>query len=384
METASRCPPAIDAALEAAAEQLRAAGADESLLAHALETARVTGALTEHAELSLAVLGASLGPAPASLAAVLDNVLPPEALRYRQQLQQLGELRLGADWRPEQGIGRNQAETLRRMLIATASDPRLIVARLAAVLTGLRAAKTLPEPERRARAIEARAVYVPLANRLGIWQLKWELEDLAFRYLEPQPYAQIAQALAERRVDRERYIAELVAEFSAALTAAGIDAEVHGRPKHIYSIWRKMQRKQLAFEQIFDVRALRIICKSIPDCYAALGLVHGRYRFIPGEFDDYIATPKDNHYRSIHTAIIGPQDKAVEVQIRTREMHEHAELGIAAHWRYKEGGPRDLRQEQRIEWLRQMLASPAAQAPSEDFLEQIRGELFRDRVYALT
>jgi GTP pyrophosphokinase len=262
----------------------------------------------------------------------------------------------------------------------------LIVARLAAVLVDLRAAKLASEPLQRRQALAARVVYGPLANRLGIWQVKWELEDLAFRYLEPDEYQRIASALAERRQDRENYIAGMVAALKSDLTQAGITAEVYGRPKHIFSIWRKMQRKQLAFAQIFDVRALRIVCASVADCYAALGVVHGKYAFVPGEFDDYIATPKDNNYRSIHTAVTGPADRVVEIQIRTQEMHAQAELGLAAHWRYKEGGSRDTRNEQRIEWLRGVLgadgAAPATQ--DADYLDQVRGELFGDRVYALT
>src|SRR5438105_1681360 len=170
---------------------------------------------------------------------------------------------------------------------------------------------------------EARAIYAPLANRLGVWQLKWELEDLAFRYLEPEEYKRVAAALNERRADRERYIETLRAELRAGLAAAGIAAEVYGRPKHIYSIYRKMQRKQLAFEQLFDVRAVRLVVASIPECYAALGIVHGLWPYIPGEFDDYVATPKGNGYRSIHTAVIGPHGRSVEVQIRTAERHEH-------------------------------------------------------------
>src|SRR5690606_38367636 len=168
------------------------------------------------------------------------------------------------------------------------------------------------------------------------------------------------------------------------LAAAGIRAEVYGRPKHIYSIYRKMQRKQLAFEQLFDVRAVRIVVDSIPDCYAALGIVHGKWPYVPGEFDDYIATPKGNFYRSIHTAVIGPQGRSVEVQIRTREMHEHAELGVAAHWQYKEGGPRDTGYERKIEWVRRLLEPHEATDADRDFIERVRAELFEDRVYALT
>jgi GTP pyrophosphokinase len=218
--------------------------------------------------------------------------------------------------------------------------------------------------------------------------LKWELEDLAFRYLEPHEYRRVAAALNERRADRERYIESLCAELHARLRASGIEAEVYGRPKHIYSIYRKMQRKQLAFEQLFDVRAVRVVVASVPECYGALGIVHGQWPYIPGEFDDYIATPKGNGYRSIHTAVIGPQGRSLEVQIRTPQMHEHAELGVAAHWTYKEGGARDAHYQRKIEWVRRLLEphdGTAGGAESDrDLLEGMRTELFADRVYVLT
>ena len=217
------------------------------------------------------------------------------------------------------------------------------------------------------------------------------LEDLAFRYLEPEEYRRIAGALNERRADREQYIEELCIRLRMQLQASGIEAEVYGRPKHMYSIYRKMQRKHLVFEQLFDVRAVRIIVATIRDCYGALGVVHGLWTYIPGEFDDYIATPKGNFYRSIHTAVIGPQSKSVEVQIRTREMHEHAELGVAAHWTYKEGAAPDAQYQRKIEWVRRLLEPQAEEGRAEagpeadrEFLEQVRSELFEDRVYALT
>ena len=281
-----------------------------------------------------------------------------------------------------------QAESLRKMLLAIASDARLVFIRLADQLNQLRQAKILPEAEATKLARETREIFAPLANRLGIWQLKWELEDLSFRYLNPEAYKRIATWLASKRADREHYISEVQVELQSALTNAGIHAEIAGRPKHIYSIWRKMQRKGLSFEQIYDIRAVRIMVATIADCYAALGVVHSLWPFIPGEFDDYIATPKDNHYRSIHTAVIGPGKLPLEVQIRTKDMHEHAELGVAAHWRYKEGGRSNPAYEQKIAWLRQIL-EPAEQAGEKseseiDFLDRMRVELFEDRVYALS
>jgi GTP pyrophosphokinase len=289
---------------------------------------------------------------------------------------------LPRDWSPARGLDARQAETLRKMLLAVVSDPRLVLARLAEHLVSLRHAREISPEERERRAVEARAIFAPLANRLGVWQLKWELEDLAFRYLEPEEYRRIAAALNERRADRERYILHLCERLRAELAKAGIHAEVYGRPKHMYSIYRKMVRKHLAFEQLFDVRAVRVVVDTIPDCYAALGVVHGSWPYIQGEFDDYIATPKDNFYRSIHTAVMGPESKSVEVQIRTREMHEHAELGVAAHWTYKEGGPRDAQYQRKIEWVRRLL-EPHDNVEA-DFVDQVRTELFEDRVYAIT
>jgi GTP pyrophosphokinase len=286
-----------------------------------------------------------------------------------------------------------QAEAVRKMLLAIVGDPRLVLVRLADQLHRLRDGKNVIEPERRRLAMETREIYAPLANRLGIWQLKWELEDLSFRYLNPEEYKRIAGLLAAKRVDREQYIDNVVREIGDALAKAGIRAEVAGRPKHIYSIWRKMQRKNLSFEQLYDIRAVRVLVDTIADCYAALGIVHGMWPYIPGEFDDYIATPKDNMYRSLHTAVIGPQKLPLEIQIRTREMHAHAELGVAAHWTYKEGGRANAAYQQKINWLRQLLepASPDGSVDVDshdgaegDLLERVRAEVFEDRVYALS
>jgi GTP pyrophosphokinase len=287
----------------------------------------------------------------------------------------------------------NQAESLRKMLLAIAADARLVFIRLADELYQLRNAKDLPSSEQERLARETHEIFAPLANRLGIWQLKWQLEDLSFRYLNPEAYKRIAGWLVSKRADREHYLTEVQTQLQQALTKAGVQAEIAGRPKHIYSIWRKMQRKGLNFDQIFDVRAVRLLVNNLADCYAALGVVHGLWPFIPGEFDDYIATPKDNLYRSLHTAVIGPGKLPLEVQIRTKEMHEHAELGVAAHWKYKEGrtkqgGRSDLAYEQKIAWLRQILdpaEHSADHAETEtDFLERMRAELFEDRVYALS
>jgi GTP pyrophosphokinase len=288
--------------------------------------------------------------------------------------------------RPGSQLSANQAEALRKMLLAIVTDPRLVLIKLAAQLDLLRENKDAPQPERERIAKETREIYAPLANRLGVWQLKWELEDLSFRYLDPENYKRVAGWLAAKRVDRERYIEEVIATVTRELAKANVTAEIAGRPKHIFSIWRKMQRKGLSFDQLYDIRAVRIIVPTLADCYAALGIVHSLWPYIPGEFDDYIATPKDNLYRSLHTAVIGPGKQPLEIQIRTREMHEHAELGVAAHWRYKEGGKANPAYEQKIVWLRQILEpSDRDSAETEDdFLDRVRSEIFEDRVYALS
>jgi GTP pyrophosphokinase len=274
-----------------------------------------------------------------------------------------------------------QAENLRKLLLAVIRDGRVIVIRLAERLHELRSAKRLAVDEQRRLALTTREIYAPLANRLGIWQLKWELEDLAFRYLEPENYKQVAAWLKERRSDRETYLQQASAQLQQGLKLAGLEAAVLGRPKHIYSIWRKMQRKGLDFDHLYDLYALRLLVHSVADCYAALGVVHGLWHHIQKEFDDYIALPKDNQYRSLHTAVIGPEGRPLEIQIRSHDMHRHAELGVASHWRYKEGGHYDPALETRIGWMRQLL-SPGGS--DEDFIERFRTELVEERVYVLT
>jgi GTP pyrophosphokinase len=389
METSQVCPPRVrDAILGARTAFERASERAPADLGFATEAAEIMGGLTESTELAHAVLARPLLAGAKLTQQQTADIVGTGATEIAVALQRLGTLGLPRDWSPVQGLDSRQAETLRKMLLAVVSDPRVVLARLAEELVALRHARALPANERERRALEARTIYAPLANRLGVWQLKWELEDLSFRYLEPEDYRRVAAALNERRADRERYIAALCEELGGRLRDAGIEAEVYGRPKHIYSIYRKMQRKQLAFEQLFDVRAVRLVVASVPECYASLGIVHGLWPYIPGEFDDYIATPKGNGYRSIHTAVIGPQAQSVEVQIRTREMHEHAELGVAAHWSYKEGGPPDARYQRKIEWVRKLLepqdAASAGADAERDFLDGMGAELFEDRVYVLT
>ncbi|MCW8871893.1 MAG: HD domain-containing protein, partial [Xanthomonadales bacterium] len=264
------------------------------------------------------------------------ETLPPDV---RLQLGELNKLKHFESDSSLNATGRS-AEGLRRLLLALVKDVRVVLVDLAWQLVLMR---RLAEGEPRAEVLarETMMIHAPLANRLGIWQLKWELEDLAFRHLEPVQYRKIAELVAEHRTERERFIVAFMEKLSAVLEEAGIRAEVKGRPKHIYSIWKKMQRKGLDFHELFDVRAVRVLVDDLPSCYSALGLVHSLWQPIPGEFDDYITTPKGNNYQSLHTAVANREGKAVEIQIRTHEMHQHAELGVAAHWRYKEGGPND-------------------------------------------
>ncbi len=311
--------------------------------------------------------------------------LPRDIVRLAQALPKLASL----DALPTTsslsrgpGLSGAQAESLRRMMLSVVDDPRLVVLRLAVQLHRLRAAKHAPEDEQRQLALQTREVYAPLANRLGLGLLKWELEDLSFRYLEPDAYRRIAAALSERRADREQWISDVRQQLTRELANAGVSGHVEGRAKHLYSIWRKMQKKGLAFEQLFDVRAVRILVDDVPACYGALGVVHSLFAYLPGEFDDYIATPKPNGYRSIHTAVLGPGDKTLEVQIRTHEMHQTSEHGVASHWRYKEGSVREAGYDAKLNALRDLLAP---RSPGEgDFLDQLGSQLFAERVYVLS
>lgn len=278
-----------------------------------------------------------------------------------------------------------QVDRVRRMLLAMVDDVRAVVIKLSERIAVIRDAKNKDEETRVLIAKEIANIYAPLANRLGIGQLKWELEDLAFRFLHPQTYKQIAKLLDERRVDREKFIADFVKELRSLLATEGItNVEVYGRPKHIYSIWRKMQKKHLEFSELYDVRAVRVIVDRIQDCYAALGVVHTRWHHIPSEFDDYVANPKPNGYQSIHTVVYGEGGRAVEIQIRTSAMHQTAELGVAAHWKYKEGTGQVSGAEQRINWLRKLLAWRDDLVESGALLDEFRTQVFEDRVYIFT
>jgi guanosine-3',5'-bis(diphosphate) 3'-pyrophosphohydrolase len=286
--------------------------------------------------------------------------------------------------------GRNsdrELEYIRKMALAMGDDVRVVLVKLADRLHNMRTLGYMPADKQREVAQETLDIFAPLANRLGIWQIKWELEDLSFRYLEPDAYRMIAASIDERRTAREAYMEQVISMLRSELEKYGItNATISGRPKHIYSIYKKMERKRLPFEQIYDVRAVRVIVDTVPQCYLVLGVVHNLWRPIPGEFDDYIAGPKDNFYQSLHTAVLDTQGKTIEVQIRTWEMHEHAEYGIAAHWRYKEGvaRARDEKYERRIAYLRRLMEFGREQEDAASFVDTMKTEVFQDRVYAFT
>ncbi len=276
------------------------------------------------------------------------------------------------------------SETLRKTFIVMGEDVRVVLIKLADRLHNMRTLGHMPEAKRRRIAQQTLDIFAPLANRLGIWQIKWELEDLGFRYTNPEKYKEIASHLAERRVDREKKMEEITNRLKEMTYAAGIQAEITGRPKHIYSIHKKMARKGVPFDMVHDIRGVRIIVKDIPTCYATLGVIHTHWRPIPGEFDDYISVPKDNFYQSLHTAVVYDDGKTLEVQIRTPEMDQNAELGIAAHWRYKEGMPRDETYERRILWLRSLMEWRQDVEDATEFVDSMKSDVFEDRVYVFT
>ncbi|GHE86229.1 GTP diphosphokinase [Thalassotalea profundi] len=304
---------------------------------------------------------------------LVESVSQMDAIRALQQSQ-------------TNRVAANQVDNIRKMLLAMVEDVRAVVIKLAERLCYLRIVKNYDEETRVLAAKETENIYAPLANRLGIGQLKWELEDIAFRYLHPEVYKKIAKQLAEKRLDRERYMVNFVDDLSTKLADVGIKGEVYGRPKHIFSIWKKMKQKSLDFDQLFDVRAVRVVVEKLQDCYGALGIVHTNWKHLPDEFDDYVATPKANGYQSIHTVVLGPEGKSVEVQIRTQQMHDDAELGVAAHWRYKEGtaSGKTTGFDEKVSWLRKILQWQDDVSESGELLDELRSQVFEDRIYVFT
>ena len=280
-----------------------------------------------------------------------------------------------------------QADNVRKMLLAMAKDIRVIIIKLADRLHNLRTLKFMPKEKQKQKAKETLDIYAPLAHRLGISKIKWELEDLAFRYLHEEEYYDLVKEIAEKRVERETYIAEIKEDLSKKLEESEIDSDIDGRPKHFYSIYKKMVNKNKSIEQIFDLTAIRILVNTVKDCYGVLGIVHTIYKPIPGRFKDYIAMPKPNMYQSLHTTVIGPQGKTFEIQIRTFEMHKTAEYGIAAHWKYKEGENQEEKEnsfENKLAWLRDMLEWQKETADAEEFIEGFKIDLFVDEIFVFT
>jgi GTP pyrophosphokinase len=367
------------------------------------EQKRLTGEPYIIHPLDAAMTVAGLQMDPATIAAALlhdvqeDCGVPNEELaeRFGAEVAKLvdGATKLEKiPWRaPDERPGDQliQAESLRKMFMAMAEDIRVVIVKLADRLHNMRTLDAKPAESRVRTAQETMEIYAPLANRLGIWQIKWELEDQAFRYLEPEKYKQIAKLLQTKRTARERYVSQVERILKEELARAGIEADVQGRAKHIYSIAQKAEKyaaEHKGFEQIYDLLALRVIVSTVGDCYNALGVVHGLWHPIPGQFDDYIASPKESLYQSLHTTVMSVGARPLEVQIRTHEMHQLAEHGVAAHWQYKEGGATSKDQEylQRMSWLRQLLEWQRDMSQAEEFVESVKTDLFRDQVFVYT
>ena len=341
---------------------------------------------------AVAMLIAELGMDPATVAATLLHDVPEDTARTNDDVRQqfgdeIGRLVEGVTKLGRlQGQSRDmhQAENVRKMFLAMAVDLRVVVIKLCDRLHNMRTLAPLPAAKQRRIAQQTLDIYAPLAHRLGIWQIKWELEDLAFKYLEPEQYKELAEQLAARRQVRERYIDQAMKTLASELEKAGVRAELSGRAKHLWSIAQKMRRKGVEFSEIYDLLAIRVIVDDVPSCYAALGVVHTLWPPIPGQFDDYIAVPKANLYQSLHTAVMGPGGQPLEIQVRTSEMHGLAEYGIAAHWRYKEGGKADKSYESKLAWVRSLLEWQHDVTDAQEFVESLKVDVFQDEVFVFT
>ena len=361
----------------------------EPWLERSLGTAAIVAGLKLDAESVRAAVLLGVPMVPGFDAAAFAESCGSDVAQIVVGATRMGAIRAAADMaaKEERAL---QAENLRKMLLAMVEDIRVVLIKLAERTQALRflvGQKAASSDVRARTARETLDLFAPLANRLGVWQLKWELEDLSLRALEPEAYERIVRLLDERRLDRQHYIESVQAKLRSELAGAGLKAEVSGRAKHIYSIWNKMRRKQSGIESLYDIRAVRILVDEVKDCYAALGVVHNLWTPVPREFDDYIAKPKANDYRSLHTAVIGPEGQPLEVQIRTWAMHQQSEYGVAAHWRYKEGvhtGRRDPGYDEKIAWLRQVLDWKDAVADAGEWLQQFKSSLFTETIYVLT
>ncbi|MCL5959997.1 MAG: bifunctional (p)ppGpp synthetase/guanosine-3',5'-bis(diphosphate) 3'-pyrophosphohydrolase [Chloroflexi bacterium] len=381
---------AFEFAKVAHAGQIRRSG--DAYVTHPLATARILADL--HLDV-FAISAALLHDVPEDTDVSLDAVeteFGPEVAKLVDGVTKLSRI----DWEAiEEGkrlIGKASeeelnvwAENVRKMFLAMADDVRVVLIKLADRLHNMSTLIYIPAARRRQIAQETMDIYAPLASRMGIWQMKWQLEDMTFRHLEPAKYKEIATLLAGRRVAREKYIASVIRIIESEMEKAGVKADISGRPKHIYSIYRKMQNRGVDFSQIYDLLAVRVLVQEVQDCYSALGVIHSLWHPIPGQFDDYIAMPKETLYQSLHTTVLGPEGRPLEIQIRSNDMHRVAEYGVAAHWRYKEGSKRDVKFEQKIAWLRQLLDwQKDLSGGAAEFVETLKTDVFRDQVYVFT
>ena len=352
---------------------------------HPLETTIILADLRLDVEVIVAGLLHDVPEDTAVTLAEVEEEFGPAVARLVDGVTKLSRL----PWAPEgderpSSRASDDAESLRKMFLAMAEDVRVVLIKLADRLHNMSTLEFQPAAKQRRTAQQTMDIFAPLASRLGIWQWKWRLEDLAFRYLEPEQYKEIARLLSSRRQVRESYISQVMDTLRDELTRVGITADVSGRPKHIYSIYRKMHRRGVDFNHIYDLLAVRVLVDEISDCYSALGVVHSLWHPIPGQFDDYIAMPKESLYQSLHTTVIGLEGRPLEIQIRTHQMHRMAEYGVAAHWLYKEGSKRDLKFEQKISWLRQLLDWQKDLTGAQEFVESLKTEVFQDQVYVFT
>ena len=348
----------------AVAELLRGLNMDHETL-----TAAILHDVVEDTDVTLEQIGEAFGE---PIRALVDGVTRMDVINEFQSEEWDGHYH------------RKQVEALRKLLLAMVDDVRVVLIKLADRLHNMRTLHHLGEEKRQRISKETIDIYAPLASRLGVWQLKWEMEDLAFRFLEPDIYRSLVEQLDERRARRERYMEKLVRRLRNELAEAGINAKVAGRPKHLYSIWRKLSARDTELSQLYDIRTVRVLVESVTDCYAALGLVHTLWQHVPKEFDDYITNPKSNMYQSLHTAVIGPEGRTLEVQIRTHKMHEHAEYGVAAHWKYKGHGSFESSLDKKVAWLRQVLEWKDEHDDQGGFLERFKTEVLHDRIYVIT
>lgn len=365
----------------------RTLGTGESALSHAVAMAVILAGQDHDLDSRIAALLFDVAADLDEYETIVGEKFGVPVAQMVKGLARLAPLRVLTHGEESPAQVKEQTEVLRKMLLAMVEDIRVVMLRLASRVQTLRWLSDKDTPERLVYARESLDIYAPLANRLGVWQFKWELEDMSFRFVEPATYKRIAKMLDEKRMEREAFIVNAVARLKGDLAAMGIEAEVYGRPKHIYSIWNKMRAKHLDFSQVYDVRAMRIIVKELKDCYAALGLVHQLWTPVPGEFDDYITQPKGNNYRSLHTAVLADDGRALEVQIRTWDMHEHAELGVAAHWRYKEAGAptiADSDYDDKISLLRQLISWRDEITDSSEWVEQFKRAALDDTIYVIT